>query len=211
MESKTRSHLRGLYAISDGPRADLIDVCTAALGGGARMLQYRDKTLDHARRLHEARALQEACAQHEIPLLINDDIELAAVVGAAGVHLGAGDAAIRIARDRLGPSAIIGASCYESLDRARAMAAAGADYLAFGAFFRSPTKPQAVVAPLQLLRAGRAVCLPVVAIGGITLDNARTLVDSGADAIAVISALFGASDVRATAARFAALFENANT
>jgi thiamine-phosphate pyrophosphorylase len=199
--------VRGLYAITDGPRADLLDVCAAALAGGATLLQYRDKTADHARRLHEARTLQALCAQHRVPLIVNDDIELAAVVGAAGVHLGEDDASVVIARERLGPHAIIGVSCYDSLERARQFAASGVDYLAFGAFFASPTKPQARKATPQLLRDAGPLALPRVAIGGITHDNARGLIDAGADALAVISALFGARDVRAAARRFADLFE----
>jgi thiamine-phosphate pyrophosphorylase len=198
--------LRGLYAVSDGPRADLLDACAAALDGGAAILQYRDKSTDAERRLREAHALQALCARHGVPLIVNDDIELAAAIGAAGVHLGEGDAALATARARLGAGAIIGMSCYDSLERARHFAAAGADYLAFGAFFPSPTKPQARRASPQLLRDARRLGLPLVAIGGITPDNARDLVDAGADAVAVISALFGARDVRAAARRFSDLF-----
>lgn len=200
--------LRGLYAISDGPRDDLLDACAAALEGGAAILQYRDKSTDCARRLHEARALQALCARHRVPLIVNDDVELAAAVGAAGVHLGEGDAALALARARLGADAIIGVSCYDSLDRARQFAAAGANYLAFGAFFPSPTKPGASHATPHLLRDAKPLGLPLVAIGGITPDNARGLIDAGADAVAVISALFGARDVRAAARRLAHLFES---
>jgi thiamine-phosphate pyrophosphorylase len=199
--------LRGLYAISDGPRADLLDACAAALAGGAAVLQYRDKTAEHDRRLHEARALQALCARHRVPLIVNDDIGLAVASGAAGVHLGEGDAPIDEARARLGRNAIIGVSCYDSLARARQFAAAGADYLAFGAFYPSPTKPHARVATPHLLREANALGLPLVAIGGITHDNAPLLIEAGADAVAVISALFGAPDVRAAARRFADLFD----
>lgn len=203
--------LAGLYAITDGPRDDLLGACSAALEGGTRLLQYRDKTADAQRRLHEARALQALCAGRGVPLLINDDIELAAAVGAAGVHLGEDDAAIATARTRLGAAAIIGVSCYDSLERARHLAAAGADYLAFGAFFASPTKPRARSATLELLREARALALPLVAIGGITPDNARVLIDAGADCVAVISAVFGAADIRAAARRFAELFDTTST
>ena len=140
-------------------------------------------------------------------LIVNDDIGLAAASGAAGVHLGEGDASIDEARARLGPRAMVGVSCYDSLARARQFAAAGADYLAFGAFFPSPTKPDARVATPQLLREAKALGLPVVAIGGITHDNASLLIEAGADAVAVISALFGAPDVRAAARRLSALFD----
>src|SRR5690242_130867 len=130
----------GLYAITDGPRADLLEAAHAALLGGARVVQYRDKTSDAARRLDEARALAQLCAEFQVPLIINDDVELARASDAAGVHLGEGDLGIAEARGRLDANAIIGVSCYDSLQRACA-ASAGADYLAFGAFFPSPTKP----------------------------------------------------------------------
>jgi len=207
MTAKPFPRLRGLYAISDGPRMDLIDACAAALAGGAAVLQYRDKTGEHERRLHEASALQALCARHRVPLIVNDDIGLAAAVGAAGVHLGEGDAPIGEARARLGRAAIIGVSCYDSIERARQFAALGADYLAFGAFFASTTKPDARVAAPHLLREAKALGLPLVAIGGITHDNAPLLIEAGADAVAIISALFGAPDVRAAARRFADLFD----
>ncbi|MEO5558163.1 MAG: thiamine phosphate synthase [Dokdonella sp.] len=206
-----RARVRGLYAITDGPRDDLIEVCAAAVAGGATMLQYRDKTADAARRLREATALQHLCAGQGVDLIINDDIELARAVGAAGVHLGEDDAQIATARERLGAAVIIGVSCYDSLDLARQFAAAGADYLAFGAFFASPTKPQARRATTQLLRDAKALGKPLVAIGGITPDNARDLIDAGADAVAVITALFGAQDVRSSAADFARLFPPSST
>jgi thiamine-phosphate pyrophosphorylase len=211
MKSAATIPLRGLYAISDGPRADLIDACAAALEGGATMLQYRDKTADRERRLREAHALQVLCLRHRVPLIVNDDVDLALATGAAGVHLGEDDEAFATARTRLGPTAIIGVSCYDSLERARQFAAAGADYLAFGAFFASSTKPQARRATLQLLRDARRLGVPLVAIGGITPDNARSLIDAGADAVAVISALFEAPDVRSTARQFADLFDTTST
>lgn len=208
--AQPHSAIRGLYAITDGPRDDLVDACAAALEGGASLLQYRDKAGDDARRLREARALQALCVRHGVPLLVNDDIELAQRVGAAGVHLGADDASPAEARARLGDHALIGVSCYDSLERARALAAdpARIDYLAFGAFFPSPTKPAARRATPGLLREARAFGLPLVAIGGIDAANARVLVDAGADALAVVSALFGAHDVRAAARRIASLFES---
>ncbi|MDR3387476.1 MAG: thiamine phosphate synthase [Rudaea sp.] len=197
----------GLYAISDGPRADLLAACAAALRGGATLLQYRDKGGERARRHDEARALAALCASFDVPLIVNDDVDLAAAVGAAGVHLGERDGDIASARARLGPAAIIGASCYGSVDRARLLAAAGADYLAFGAFHPSPTKPGARRASPDLLRAAKSLGLPLVAIGGITADNARALLDAGADFIAVISGVFGADDPAAAARRYSALFQ----
>lgn len=197
---------RGLYAITDGPRPDLVDACAAAIEGGAAVLQYRDKTSDHARRREEAHELASLCARRLVPLIINDDVDLAAEIGTAGVHLGEDDADIAAARKRLGSGAIIGASCYDSLARARDLAAAGADYLAFGAFFPSPTKPQARRATPDLLRAARAFGKPLVAIGGITPDNAQSLIDAGADFVSVISGVFGQSDVADAARRYANLF-----
>jgi thiamine-phosphate pyrophosphorylase len=134
---------QGLYVITDGPRPDLLEVVAQALAGGARLLQYRDKTADPLRRLDEARALRALCAARQVPMIVNDDVELAHAAGAAGVHLGEDDSDVAAARAALGDEAIIGVSCYDSLERARELAAAGADYIAFGAFFPSPTKPQA--------------------------------------------------------------------
>lgn len=196
----------GLYAITNGPRDDLETVVEAALAGGARIMQYRDKTQDTRRREHEAQALQALCTRHGIPLIINDDIELAAAVGAAGVHVGEDDMALPAAREALGPSAVIGVSCYDDIERARALAAGGADYLAFGAFFASPTKPGARRASPDLLRQAAAWGVPLVAIGGITPDNGRTLTDAGARFLAVISAVFDAPDVCQAARQFTALF-----
>jgi thiamine-phosphate pyrophosphorylase len=196
----------GLYAITDGPRADLTATVETVLGAGAALLQYRDKSIDAARRRVEATGLQRLCRRFGVPFIINDDVDLAAAVGAAGVHLGEHDAALAAARSRLGRDAIIGVSCYDSLERAQAGAAAGADYLAFGAFFPSPTKPHPRRATPELLRAAKALGLPLVAIGGITPDNAQPLIDAGADFIAAISGVFGAADPGATARRYADLF-----
>lgn len=197
---------RGLYAITDGPRPDLLAAVKAALRGGAAVLQYRDKTADSARRAFEARALRELCARHEVPFIVNDDVDLALASGADGVHLGEDDGDVAAARARLGTGAIVGVSCYDSLARARQLAAAGADYLAFGAFFPSPTKPNARRATLDLLREAKPLGLPLVAIGGITPDNAQPLIDAGADFLAVISGVFATPDPCASAERYKKLF-----
>lgn len=199
---------RGLYAITDGPRVDLLTACEAALRGGAAVLQYRDKSADMERRRSEAAALAALCARYGAPLIINDDVELAAVIGAAGVHLGEHDGDLARARARLGNGAIIGVSCHDSLERARELAAAGADYLAFGAFFVSPTKPQARRAASGLLDAAAALGKPLVAIGGITPDNARPLIEAGADFVAAISGVFGDANPEAAARRYANLFHD---
>jgi len=198
---------RGLYAITDGPRGDLLAVARAALEGGATMLQYRDKTRDADRRLGEASALAVLCREVAVPLIINDDVTLARASGAAGVHLGENDAGVAEARAILGGDAIIGVSCYDSLQRAQDAATAGADYLAFGAFFPSTTKPGARHATPDLLPEARRLGLPLVAIGGITRENGESLIAAGADYLAVVSGVFGASDVRAAAQQYKKLFD----
>jgi thiamine-phosphate pyrophosphorylase len=207
MESKFR---RGLYAIADTsliPRERLDAAAEAALAGGAVMLQYRDKSDDRVRRLSEARMLAARCRAHGALFIVNDDVELAAESGANGVHLGRDDPAIETARARLGPDAIIGVSCYNELERARHAQARGADYVAFGRFFPSRTKPAAVPASPELLKqALAALRVPIVAIGGITPENGEALIAAGADSLAVIDGVFGQPDVRAAAARYAKLF-----
>lgn len=198
----------GLYAITDGPRTNLLDVVAQALSGGARWLQYRDKSTDTARRYAEATALRQLCRDCGAAFIVNDDIALARAVEADGVHLGKNDDDVASARAALGDRAIIGVSCYDSLQRAQAAARAGASYLAFGAFFPSPTKPLAPRAPIELLRQSAALGLPRVAIGGVTPDNGAPLVNAGADYLAVISAVFGATDVRAAAQRITDLFSS---
>ena len=199
----------GLYAIT-APRhpdsARLLDEASAVLAGGARMLQFRDKSGDAGWRRTAAEALLDLCRDARIPLVINDDVALARAIGADGVHLGREDDDLVAARLALGPRAIIGASCYADLARARAAAAAGANYLAFGSVFESGNKPGARPAPLEVFAAARTLGLPLVAIGGITPDNARGVLDAGADLLAVIGALFEAPDPGDAARRFAALW-----
>jgi thiamine-phosphate pyrophosphorylase len=202
--------MRGLYAITAGDTATalaLTEQVSRAIAGGARIIQYRDKSGDPIKRLAEAEALNRLCRARGVPLIINDDVELAAQVGAAGVHVGREDAALAEARERLGSEAIVGVSCYDLFELAEAAVAAGADYVAFGAFFASPTKPEAVPADTDLLvRAQRELNRPVVAIGGITPENGRGLIRAGADMLAVISGVFGDDDISAAARRYADLF-----
>jgi len=202
--------IAGLYAVtpdcSDTRR--LTECVGAALDGGAATIQYRNKAAPPSLRLSQALALRALCDRRGATLIVNDDIDLAQAVGARGVHLGRGDAAIAGARARLGAGALIGASCYDSLARGEAAVAEGADYIAFGSFFPSTTKPGAVRPPLSLLTAAKGQwSVPVVAIGGITPENAGALIDAGADAVAVISALFDAADIAAAARSFVALFD----
>ena len=199
----------GLYAITreTDDTAQLLREVSAALNGGASVVQYRDKSGDAARQHEQASELLLLCQRHTVPLIINDSLRLADLIGANGVHLGRDDGAVREARIILGAQRIIGVSCYQSLELALAAQVAGADYVAFGSFYPSATKPDAPHADLVLLQQARGVLqLPIVAIGGITPDNAESLIDAGADAIAVINALFGAPDIQATARRFAELF-----
>lgn len=200
---------RGLYAITDGPREDLLARVEAALNAGAMLLQYRDKSDDGDRRRNEAEALQELCVRFGVPLIINDDVALAAEVGAAGVHLGEDDVDIASARAQLGANAIIGVSCYDSLQRAREFAQRGASYLAFGSFFDSSTKPAARRATSDLLIAARKFGLPLVAIGGITAENGASLIQAGADYLAVISGIFGAADTAIATRNYVRLFASA--
>jgi len=199
---------RGLYLVTpDEPDGDHLLARVAPLLAEAACLQYRNKSAGPEVRLQQARALRALCAQAGVPLIINDDIALAAAVDADGVHLGEHDAAIDAARERLGPAAIIGVSCYDDPTRARHAAAAGADYLAFGAFFPSPTKPNARRATPELLRQAAMFGLPRVAIGGITPENAAIVVAAGADLVAVISGVFDAPDPVAAARACRALFD----
>jgi thiamine-phosphate pyrophosphorylase len=179
----------------------------AALRGGARIVQYRDKSIDAGRRLDEAQGLRQLCDRYDALLLINDDVQLAADSGADGVHLGRDDPDIATARRQLSANALIGVSCYNEYALARRAAEQGASYIAFGSFYPSPTKPQAVRAQPELLqRARRELALPTVAIGGISPENGAALVNAGADMLAVISAVFAAPDVEAAARAFTACF-----
>jgi thiamine-phosphate pyrophosphorylase len=204
------SRLRGLYAITPGDIPEpsrLAALVRAAIVGGAALIQFRDKTPDAAGRRARAAAVLAACRTAGVPLIVNDDLDLAAELGADGVHLGRRDAPLEQARARLGAKALVGVSCYDDLALARAARHQGADYVAFGSFFASPTKPLAVRAPSALLHAAAVeLGLPVVAIGGITPENGRALVAAGADMLAVVSGVFAAADVTAAARAYARLF-----
>ena len=200
----------GVYAITPetADTESLLTRVEAALAGGVAAVQYRDKSADVARRHEQASELVALCRRYKVPLIVNDDLRLADLTDADGVHLGRDDGSLREARIILGKGKFIGASCYQSLDLAHAAQAAGADYVAFGSFFASPTKPAAGRADTALLRAAtQAIRIPIVAIGGITLANAPLLLDAGADCLAVLSALFDAPDVGAAAHALNQLFE----
>ncbi len=199
----------GIYAITPetADTARLLMQVDAALAGGVAAVQYRDKSGDVARRHEQASELVALCHRYNAPLIVNDDLRLADLCDADGVHLGRDDGSLREARIILGRDKFIGASCYQSLELAQAAQAAGADYVAFGSFFPSPTKPAAPRASLALLRdAAPVIHVPLVAIGGITPENASQLLDAGADSLAVLSALFDVPDIRAAAHSLNQLF-----
>lgn len=197
--------LRGLYAITpeDGDFASVSRKVAAALEGGIVALQYRSKPLSRGERLAQARELHELCARYRVPLIVNDDVELAVEIGAEGVHLGRDDGDLAAARRKL-PGGILGASCYSDPQLARRAVRSGADYVAFGSVFASPTKPAAVRAPLSLFSEDLGV--PLCAIGGITLQNAAAVIAAGADLLAVISDLFEAPDIRSRAMAYRKYF-----
>jgi len=208
-----RTALSGLYGITDSvlmPTLDqMLTQVELSILGGARLIQYRDKSSDPVKRQNEASALNNLCQSYNVALIINDDIELALSTGAAGVHLGQSDGELKDARDRLGNDAIIGITCHDSLPLAEKAEQQGADYVAFGAFFPSKTKPNAKPAPLELMQlAKQKLTLPVVAIGGISVDNASKIIAAGADMVAVIHALYAQNDIKATAQQFHQQFNN---
>lgn len=200
--------IRGLYAITNEDclrTEESIDRVDAAIRGGARIIQYRNKRGDAACE-RQALALARLCAERGVLLIVNDDPRLAQECR-AGVHLGKTDSDIASARARLGRQAVIGVSCYNDLERALTAQAQGADYVAFGRFFPSRTKPDAVQATPALLRAAKArLRIPIVAIGGITPDNGAVLLEAGADALAVIDGVFGQPDPEQAARRYCELF-----
>lgn len=200
----------GIYALTSetADTEQLLTQVEAALAGGVAAVQYRDKSDDVARRHEQTSELVALCRRFDVPLIVNDDLRLADLCDADGVHLGRDDGSLREARIILGKDKFIGASCYQNLELAQAAQAAGADYVAFGSFFASPTKPAAPRVGLDLLRDATAVIqVPLVAIGGITLANAPQLLDAGADSLAVLSALFDVPDIQAAAHDLNQLFE----
>jgi len=201
--------IHGLYAVTPdiSDTNVLLRRVRLALQGGAQVLQYRNKTADAALKLAQAQALGQLAREFKTTFIVNDDAQLAAQVDADGVHLGGEDGSVAAARALLGSSRIIGVSCYNRLSLAHEAVRQGADYVAFGAFFSSSVKPGAVKADLALLQAAREeLDVPIVAIGGITLQNAASLIETGAEAVAVITALWNAQDIEASAHGFSTLF-----
>lgn len=189
--------LAGLYAITDERlNPEHLENCVkGALRGGCRWIQYRDKSTDRFRRLRQAQRIAHLCKQAHCGFIVNDDVELAAHCHADGVHVGMDDTSPEIARRVLGSDAIIGVSCYDRIELAREAVAQGANYIAFGSLFPSSTKPNAVHCPLNVLaEAKKELGVPICAIGGIDIDTIDTVLNAGADLIAVVSAIFGNPD-----------------
>lgn len=204
--------LYGLYAITPAALARdpqrLYAAVAAALAGGARLLQYRDKTSDVAQRRDIARELLKLCRRRQVPLIINDDAQLAAEVEADGVHVGMSDTPLAQARALLGERAIIGVTCGNQIDRARAARQGGASYVSFGRFFDSRTKPNAPPAAIETLKEARqTIGIPICAIGGITPKNAAPLIEAGAGMVAAVGGLFDAPDIKAAAQEYSSLFQ----
>jgi thiamine-phosphate pyrophosphorylase len=206
---KTASDIKGIYGITPEieDTTELIAKVTAVLSGGAGVIQYRNKISAYAKRREQCTELLACVRDFGATLIVNDNSTLALEIGADGVHLGRDDESVEIARQRLGPDRIIGVSCYNDMERARAAQAAGADYIAFGSFFPSPTKPAAARASPSLLRAAKTeLTVPVVAIGGINTSNAAALITAGADALAIVSGLFQSSEIEEQTREFLKLF-----
>lgn len=205
--------ISGLYAVTpDEADTDLLLAkVEAALQGGINVLQYRNKQASYKLQMQQASAILPLCKHYQVPFIINDSVELCLILDADGVHIGADDGNIAEVRTRLGVNKILGASCYNRLDLALSAQQAGASYVAFGACFASSTKPHAPVASLDLFKQAKAqLHIPAVAIGGITLTNAPSVIQAGADSIAVINAIFNADDVKLAAQQFAHLFKESN-
>lgn len=210
MTSQRLSNIKGVYAVTPNELDTklLVSKVVAALKGGAGLLQYRNKAAGKSLRLRQATALLAACRTYDVPLIINDHLDLCAQIDADGVHLGATDCKPQPVRRLLGADKIIGVSCYNQFSLAQEAESGGADYVAFGACFSSETKPNAVSAPLSLFgQARQELNIPAVGIGGITLDNANQVKEAGADAIAVISTLFDAPDIKATTQQLHSIYK----
>jgi len=202
--------IKGLYVVTpDMQEVDLLCAkVRAALDGGASLVEYRNKSADNQLRLRQSTALLVLCRAYGVPLIINDHLDLCVKIDADGLHLGATDCDWAVARRLIGPQKLLGASCYNQLDLARKAQADGASYVAFGACFSSDAKPNQVTAPLSLFQeAKKELGIPLVAIGGITLQNAPSVLEAGADALAVVTDVFLDDDIQEISERYTALFQ----
>jgi len=201
--------IKGLYAITPD-MADLntlIQKTQSAIEGGAFMVQYRSKIQDHDVKMQQCAAILRLCREYEIPCIVNDDVDMCRSLEADGVHLGEKDDNIAEVRRILGEDAIIGSSCYDQLERAKQAQKEGASYVAFGAMYPTSTKPNAPRATIGLLReANSQIQIPIVAIGGITVNNAHDVIETGVDAIAVINSLYESHSIKETAETLSQMF-----
>ncbi len=214
MKKSRRCLIKDLYAITPDElnTVELLRKVEWVLQGGAQVLQYRNKLAESELRVVQATLLRQLTSEFSATFIVNDDVQLAHQVAADGVHLGSDDGSVAEARQRLGNDKIIGVSCYNHIELAQQAVQQGADYVAFGAFFASSVKPNAPVATLELLQqARRELSVPIVAIGGISLQNCEQLIEAGADGLAVISAVFGATDIQKAAQQFSTLFSERTT
>ena len=201
--------IKGLYAITPD-MADLntlIQKTQLAIEGGAFMVQYRSKIQDRDVKMQQCAAILRLCREYKIPCIVNDDVDMCRALEADGVHLGEKDDNIAEVRRILGEDAIIGSSCYDQLNRAKLAQKEGASYVAFGAMFETSTKPNAPRATLELLREAKSqIQIPIVAIGGITMNNAHDVIETGIDAIAVINSLYESNSIKETAETLSSMF-----
>jgi len=201
--------ISGPYAITPdlNQTNDLLNKTRQVLEGGVKLVQYRNKSANESLRREQAKLLLSLCREHNALLIINDHLEIAIEIDADGVHVGKNDVSVSAAKNQLGQNKIVGTSCYNQLDLAMQAQKDGADYIAFGAFFSSLTKPNAVSVSISLVnQAQKALSIPIVGIGGIQLTNARTVIQSGCAAIAVCHDLFQAENIKATAEHYVQLF-----
>ena len=209
MNRSAKEPLRGLYVITDEtliPQNQFSESIEQALRGGARIIQYRDKSNDIIKRMQQATALKNLCNNYHATFIINDDVELALQIDADGVHIGNHDTTLASARSILG-NKIIGVSCYNQFDMAVAAEKNGADYIAFGSFFPSHIKPNAIRADITLLtRAKQELKIPVCSIGGITLENVAPLIQAGSDMVALITDIFEAKNIQERCDKYSAWF-----
>ncbi|SFK23229.1 thiamine-phosphate diphosphorylase [Nitrosomonas aestuarii] len=206
---KRNQSIRGLYGITPDltDTAVLLNQTEQILTGGAQLIQYRNKLANKVLRRHQANLLLRLCRTYATPMIVNDHLDLATEIDADGIHVGQSDVDITAARTMLGRDKIIGATCYNRLDLAIQAESKGADYVAFGAFYPTSTKQNTVFAPLDILvQAKKTLTVPIIGIGGINLTNARTLIENGANAVAVSYALYRAKDIHKTAETISRFF-----
>ncbi len=204
------SKVLGLYAITPDmdDTDELCRIVEMAIKGGVKIVQYRNKSAKSRLQITQSSRLLEICREYQIPLVINDNVKLCLALDADGVHIGISDGNLAEIKNRIGDNKILGASCYNSLEIARKAVEEGADYIAFGSCFSSITKPHAPSVDLNLFKDAKCFGVPIVGIGGITLDNVSQVKEAGADSVAVITSLWNSADINMTAKQFSNLLSN---